>query len=69
MLSWMTPDSSSAYLGLRQSIAERVKRMVGKVLSGNGITRCEKGSDAQRLGPRPGSPMHHIPLRVVSGES
>ena len=48
---------------------ERVKRMVGKVLTGNGITRCEKGSDAQRLGPRPGSPMHHIPLRVVSGES
>jgi len=64
----MTPDSSSAYLRLRQSIAERVKRMVGKVLSGNGITHCEKGSYAQRLGQRPGSPMHHIPLRVVSGE-
>ncbi len=25
---------------------ERVKRMVGKVLTGNGITRCEKGSYA-----------------------
>ena len=34
---------------------ERVKRMVGKVLTGNGITRCEKGTyalvggEAQRL--------------------
>jgi len=25
---------------------ERVKRMVGKVLTGNGITRCERGTDA-----------------------
>jgi len=25
---------------------KRVKRMVGKVLTGNGITRCEKGSYA-----------------------
>ena len=25
---------------------ERVKRMVGKVLTGNGITRCEKGTYA-----------------------
>jgi len=25
---------------------ERVKRMVGKVLTGNGITHCEKGSYA-----------------------
>lgn len=35
---------------------ERVKRMVGKVLTGNGITRCEKGTyalvggEAHRLG-------------------
>ena len=49
--------------------------MVGKVLTVNGITRCEKGSyalvggDAQRLGQRPGSPMHQMPLRVVPGES
>jgi hypothetical protein len=54
---------------------ERVKRMVGKVLNGNGITRCERGSyalvggDAQRLGQRPGSAMHQMPLRVVPGES
>jgi len=54
---------------------ERVKRMVGKVLTVNGITRCEKGSyalvggDAQRLGQRPGSPMHQMPLRVVPGDS
>ena len=43
--------------------------MVGKVLTGNGITRCERGGDAQRLGQRPGSPMHQMPLRVVPGES
>jgi hypothetical protein len=41
----------------------------------NGITRCERGTyalesgDAQRLGQRPGSPMHQMPLRVVPGES
>ena len=54
---------------------ERVKRMVSKVLTGNGITRCERGSyalvggDAQRLGQRPGSPMHQMPLHMVPGES
>ena len=48
---------------------ERVKRMVGKVLTGNGITRCGRGGDAQRLGQRPGSPMHQLPLQVVPGES
>ncbi|MCS5694276.1 hypothetical protein NZK33_20200 [Cyanobium sp. FGCU-6] len=41
----------------------------------NGITRCERGTDAlvggdgQRLGQRPGSPMHQMPLRMVPGES
>ena len=48
--------------------------MVGKVLTGNGITRYERGTyalvggDAQRLGQRPGSPMHQMPLRMVLGE-
>ncbi|MCS5694456.1 hypothetical protein NZK33_21135 [Cyanobium sp. FGCU-6] len=39
----MPPPPSATYQRLRESI---VKRMVGKVLTFNGITRCEKGSYA-----------------------
>jgi hypothetical protein len=39
------PPPSATYQRLRHTIAERM-RMVGKVLTGNGITRCEKISYA-----------------------
>jgi hypothetical protein len=41
----MPPPSSATHQRLRQYIAERM-RMVGNVLTGNGITRCEKGTVA-----------------------